>query len=109
MQHSLIIHRLRVYPGMCSNTDTVCDVYLDLCQDIAVHPLYCQRSTPRVNDGTDKNRHRSMPVRRLVSELASNLNLEPDSLANDAIPESGRGTILGRPNGMHSTLLEVII
>ena len=95
MQYCLLAHRVRVYPGICAASDTIVDIYIDACEDVAVHPLYSQRETPfQPGSGHDKQRHRSMPVHRLVHEMASHLNLEPESYAQ----ENGRGARASRPN-----------
>ena len=96
MQFGLLVHRVRVYPGICASTDTLIDIYLDSCEDLALHPLYSQRETPFQANGQDKQRHRSMPVHRLVQEMHSHLNLEPDSLATQE--EVQRGNHASRPN-----------
>ena len=71
------------------------DVYLDAIADIACHPLYSTRETPLQPNGVDRQRHRSMPVHRLVNEMASNLHLEADSIQD--LPEGARGTAISRP------------
>lgn len=94
MQFSLMASRVRVYPGICASTDTLVDIYIDLCEDVALHPLYSQREVPfQPGNGNDKQRHRSMPVHRLVHEMASQLNLEAESFA----PEEVRGARASRP------------
>ena len=105
----MLAHRVRVYPGICASSDTLVDIYIDACEDVALHPLYSQREVPfQPGHGVDKQRHRSMPVHRLVREMASNLNLEPESFAQ----EDPRGARASRPNmeldvtRLESTLFE---
>ena len=109
MQFCMLAHRVRVYPGICASNDTLVDIYIDACEDVAMHPLYSQREVPfQPGNGADKQRLRSMPVHRLVREMASNLNLEPESFAQ----EDGRGARASRPNmememsRLESTLFE---
>ena len=84
---------MRVYPGICGSTDTIIDCYVDKILDIACHPLYGRReSSP--GGAEDRPRHRSVPVHRLRQELASNLQLEPDSVMDD--PGVARGTAPSR-------------
>ena len=95
MQFCMLISRVRIYPGICANFDTIIDIYIDSCDDVATHPLYSQRDVPFQRGGEDRQRHRSMPVHRLVSEMAGGLNLEPESMLETQ--EDARGTALGRP------------
>ena len=91
-------HRVRVYPGICASSDTIVDIFIDAVEDVAVHPLYSQREVPfQAGNGGDKQRHRSMPVHRLLNELHSHMNLEADSLASDTA-EGARGAKSSRPN-----------
>ena len=86
-----------MFPGICGSTDTVIDVYLDVIQDIACHPLYAKRDGNPRNGGADRPRHRSVPVHRLRQELASHLQLEPDSVVQDFDePDVARGTVSSR-------------
>ena len=87
---------MRIYPGIIGATDTVIDCYLDVIQDIACHPLYQGRGQP-FQPGNERQRHRSVPVHRLHQELASHLNLEPDSIQDfNETPGAARGTISSR-------------
>ena len=94
----MLAHRIRVFPGICGATDTIIDVYLDCIHDIACHPLYAKRDGGAQPGGGERPRHRSVPVHRLRQELASHLQLEPDSAVldfNDS-PAAARGTVASR-------------
>lgn len=90
----MIIHRVRVYPGICGSTDTIIDCYIDKILDIACHPLYGRRESGQQGGAEDRPRHRSVPVHRLRQEMASNLQLEPDSVIEE--PGLARGTAPSR-------------
>ena len=88
-----------MHPGIVSSTDTIIDVFLDLCQDVACHPLYHSRDSGQ-NGGVERPRPRSMPVHRLISEMASGMNLEASSMV-DAAHENARGTVTSRAIDEH--------
>ena len=86
-----------MYPGICASSDTIIDIYIDAVEDVAVHPLYSQREIPFQPNGGDRQRHRSVPVHRLINELHSHMNLEVDSINPDTA-EGARGAKASRPN-----------